>query len=819
MSKVTLNTVKYYDPADIYSFEVDNRPLYDISGNVDLINTAIANLGFYQEVMANPETEPAGGFSALSCVLYGQNGLLFPIDISQPATSIDYAKFPIYLVIEVMGSSKYKCLAFSSAFSLPGLFNKFLPDSIGKAIKVGPGGSLVDEIYFDLYYSDYNYQQLTVGKVLTPTTIAFGGNQVSVLGDNRFLAKNRDDISTGTITKIIQNDVNSTIFKSILTNTSQSSYTFSEFVNQVAAPIGGTPGRTPVYFTSLPLTNTNGVFNTNFLDSVLNEVHFASPSVSAATQLDQKYKTAGINVGSLLGFAQSFLLHAKPLSANLSELSQELSTSLHFDSSVNTGLTTLFDSTLVDFGISAANFPSILRTAASSASGVSLGQFKSEGIGGFLYHLTNNSPADVVYNDVDTQFPMAGLRNGSITVLSSQSSTTGNSALALLSNGPILLDSATGVYCVSPGSEPSSLTNKYYVDKMVTAAANSANSRIPLVGNNSDNAITGSLYWDLTSNEDPSTIFQFNTLVTATVKTAYPIEVKTLATTDFQVVRALTPSSGEDTDLTNRLFVQNKIDAAIGSAIGTNFVSRIAPDTIVAAKTFSDTAQIITNSATPLVLNAPIGLDTVEVASTADVIKFSPAIGGAKVKLETSATEVTDSDTTLVTKKYMLDTVDEIASGKVGEAIYGIWHVGNRTTTISTVSALSGWGHATRGITPDQASSNFLLTFDIVEGGALQYKLNTPAVFTVNVSDARIAGVGQSFPGGIYRTQTVIATNSGGIFQIIARNIHQDDTDGNSINSLVGASCSAIVVLNKDDILYIASEQADTVSASLARIR
>jgi hypothetical protein len=354
---------------------------------------------------------------------------------------------------------------------------------------------------------------------------------------------------------------------------------------------------------------------------------------------------------------------------------------------------------------------------------------------------------------------------------------------------------------------------------MVTAAANSANSRIPLAGNNSDNAITGSLYWDLTSNEDPSTILQFNTLVTATVKTAYPIEVKTLATTDFQVVRALTPSSGEDTDLTNRLFVQNKIDAAIQSAIGTNFVSRTSPDKIEAPKTFSDTAQIITNSATPLVLNVPSGLNTIEVASTADVIRFSPAVDKAKVKLETSATELTDSDTTLVTKKYMLDTIDEITSGKVGEAIYGIWYAGNRTTTISTVQALNGWGHATRGITPDQASSNFLFAFDIVEDGALQYKLDTAGVFTVNVSDARISGLGPSFPGGIYRTQTVIATNSGGTFQIIARNIHQDDTDGNSINSFVGSSCSAIVVLNKNDILYIASEQADTVSASLARIR
>jgi hypothetical protein len=819
MSKVTLNTVKYYDPADIYSFEVDNRPLYDISGNVDLINTAIANLGFYQEVIANPETEPAGGFSALSCVLYGQNGLLFPIDISQPATSIDYTKFPIYLVIEALGNSTYKCLAFAAAFSIPGLFNKFLPDSIGKAIKVGPGGSLVDEIYFDLYYSDYNYQQLTVGKVLTPTTIAFGGNQVSVLGDNRFLAKNRDDISTGTITKIIQNDVNSTIFKSILTNTAQSSYPFSEFVNQVSAPIGGTPGRTPVYFTSLPLTNTDGVFNTAFLDSVLNEVHFSSPSISAATQLDQKYKTTGVNVGSLLGFSQSFLLHSKALSSNLSEISQEISTSLHFDSSVNTGIVTSFDSSLVDFGTVATTFSNILRTAATSASGAVFGPLKSEGIGGFLYHLTNNSPADVVYNDTDAQFPMASLQNGSVTVLSSQATSTGNTALALLSNGPIILDSTVGVYCISPGSNPASLTNKFYVDKMVTAAANSANSRIPLVGNNSDNAITGSLYWDLTSNEDPSTVAQFNTLVTATVKSAYPVELKTLATSDFQVLRAATPSTGENTDLTNRLFVQNKIDAAIGSAIGTNFVSRTAPDTIVASKTFSDTAQIITSGATPLILNAPTGLDSINVSSTANIIAFSPAIGGAKVKLESSATESTDSDTTLVTKKYMLDTVDAIASGKVGEAIYGVWHSGNRTTTISTVSALNGWGHATRGITPDQASANFLLTFDIVEGGALQYKLTTPGIFTVNVSDARIAGVGPSFPGGIYRTQTVIATNSGGTFQVIARNIHQDDTDGSSINSLVGSSCSAIVVLNQNDILYIASEQADNVSASLARIR
>lgn len=816
MSKVTLNTVKYYDPADIYSYEVDNRPLYDISSNVELVNTALSHIGCYHEVYANPETEPAGGFSPLTCVLYGQNGSLFPIDIAQPITTIDYAKYPIYLVIEKLASSQYKCISFSAAFSLPGLFNKFLPDSIGRAVKVGPGGSLVDEIYFDLYYSDYAYQNIVVGKVLTPTIISFGGNQVSVLGDNRFLAKNRDDNTTGLITRIVQNDINSTAFKSVLVNSSLSAYPFSEFINQTSVPVGSQPGKTPVYFTSLPLSTNNGVFNTDNLASVLNEVHFASPSISADSHTDPKYRTTGINVASLLEFAESFLIHAKPLSSNLQEVNQQLSTSLHFDTTDNVGLTTLFDTRLVTFSTTVSGLTTSLLSNAATASGSEFGAFKSEANGGFLFHVTNNIASDVTLTDETNTFPISSLRNGTALVLYNQGNVTGSAALVLGANGPVVLESPVGIVCANPGSYDHSLTNRAYVNTMVNAAANTAKTRIPLSGSTADEPITGSLYYDLKGSDNPSTVLEWDTLVTAEIKSANPVELKTLATSDYQVFRAETPATGDAKDLTNRSFVQAKIDAALTNAIGTNFVSRTAADTIEASKTFDSTSQIITNALNPVVFHVADPDSAVELSTDSKIVQFVPLAG--TVKIETSATTDLDSDTTLVTKKYMLDKIEDIAAGKVGEMIYGIWHTANKQTT-TNVNEYKDWAYGTRGITPDQASLNFNTYFTVVEDGALMYTGNDEAVFTVNISDARVTGVGPSFPGAIFRTQSVIAVKSGSTVTTIARNVHQDDTDGGSIWSLVGSSCSAIVALKKNDVLYMLSEIPEVVSASLARIR
>lgn len=816
MSKVTLTPVKYFDVADIYAAPVDNRPLYDISNNVELINSAIANLGCYHEVFANPETEPAGGFSNLTCVLYGQNGFIFPIDISQPVTTIDYSKYPIYLVIEKLEASKYKCISFSAALSLPGMFNKFLPDSIGRAVKLGPGGSLVDEIYFDLYYSDYNYQNILVGKVLTPNTIAFGGNQVSVLGDNRFLAKNRDDDTTGLTTRIIQNDINSTVLKSVLVNSSVSSYPFSEYVNQTSTSVGMQPGKTPVYFTSLPLTNTSGIFNVTQLESVLNEVHFASPLISAETHTDPKYRTTGINVSSLLSFAESFLLHAKPLSDNLQEVNQQLSTTLHFNASTNKGLSTLFDTSLVNFGLTSSGLTTALLAGSSDASGVQLAAFKTEANGGFLFHATNNISSDVALTDDDTTFPISALRNGTALVLYNQSTVPGSAALLLGSNGPVILDSPTGVFCPNPGTFDYSVANVAYVTSMVKAATNTATTKIPLSGSSPDEPITGSLYIDIKGSERPSTVLELDTLVSAEIKSANPVEIKTLATSDFQVLRAETPSTGDNKDVANRAYVQAKIDSAVTNAIGTNFISRIAPDTIEATKTFSPTAQIITSGITPIVLNVPTPGGTAEIESSANIVRFVPLAD--HVKLESSATTDLDSDDTLVTKKYMLDKIENIATNKVGEIIYGIWHTANKLTT-ATVTEFNGWAYATRGITPDQSSVNFNTYFTLVENGALLYTGDEEAIFTVHVADARINSVGPALPGNAFRTQTAIAVKTNGVVNMIARNIHQDDTDDRSIWSLVGASCSAVVVLNKDDILYIMSELPEVVSASLVRVR
>ena len=819
MTKITLKPVQYYDIADIYEASVDNRPLIDISTNINTINTAISDLGFYQEVYANPDTEPAGGFSPLTCVFLGQNSRIYPIDISQSVVSIDYSKYPIYLVLASLGLSLYKCLAFSASFNFQTLFNKFLPDSVGSAIKVGPGGSLVDEIYFDLYYSDYNYQNIIVGKVLTPTTISFGGNQVSVVGDNRFLSKNRDDSTTGLITRYIQNDVNSTAFKSILVNTDNSGYPFTEYVNYIATPYGIDAERTPIYFTSAPLNVANGAFTTPNVEALLNEIHFAAPSISADTLTDIKYRSAGINVGSLLNFSETYLLHSQKLSANLEELTQSISTSLIFDSSASTtGLTAQFTSLLANFGTTAAGLTSTLVSASNTASGISFGSY-STGSGSILCHVTNNTPSNTVFTEDTNFFDMSSLLTGNALLVYNKGVA---GSLILGASGPILLSSSVGAFYSNSPTKGFELANKQYVDMVGLSAANTAATRIPLAGALSDAPVTGGLYFDIKSNTDPNTVLQFDTLLRTDVRSTYPIEFKTLDNSGYQTLRADTPTTGVDNDVINRTFLATALDNLITNAIGSRYVRKDQQDTISAIKTFDTAGQIITQSSNPIVLNKQTGNNFVTIQTNATALCFTGLLGVDTAKLRSAQTVLSDDDATLTTKKFV---VDQINLAKPMGSIFSIW--GNAAPGPKTyLTGYVGWSYGTRGIYGEQSSTSFPSYFELVEDGALHYRGSETILLTVSLSCTSV----QNILAGALSIAVVVRTGStlkvvghavnGSYTETVNSTGHSQQGNTTTYTQTINypnASYNGLVLLNQDDILYPVVSGCNSLSFSVIK--
>ncbi len=832
MSKLTLNTVAYYDVNDIYEASVDNRPLYDISSNVDLLNTAIANLGFYQEVYANPDTEPAGGFSPLTCVWLGQNGRIYPIDISQSITVIDYTKYSIYLIIESLGSSKYKCLGFSASYSIQSLFNKFLPDSIGKAIKVGPGGTLVDEIYFDLYYANYGYQNVVVGKVLAPTMISFGGNQVSVLGDNRFLARNKDDSTTGLITRYIQNEDNSTAFKTELINTSNSQYPFTEFINYLYSPYGTAPERTPIYFTSTALTISGNSFTIANLDSVLNEVHFSSPSISADSLTDSKYRTSGVNIGTMLNYASNYLIHGKQLSTNLSESNQVINTSLTFDASnLSSGLCAQFSSAYANFGLTPDSMVSaVLSASSTTASGVVLGPYQS-GSGSIICNLTNNISTDTEFGDSNANyFDMASTVSGNALLIYNKGV---SGSVILGGTGPVILSSTTGAYYKNTPTKNFELANKGYVDSVGLSAANTANTRIPLAGTTSDAPATGGIYFDLKSNgTDPNTVLTFDTLLRTDVRSGYPVEFKTLNNSGYQILRGDTPQTGNNNDLITRSFLATALNNLITNAIGSRFVRTDAEDTITASKTFSDSSQIITQSATPLSLRKETGTDEIIIETDSTAVCFTGLNGLDTAKVRSSQTVITDDDATLTTKKFVMD---QIEAAKPMGSLFSIWETEAPGAT-TYLSNYLGWAYGTRGKYGEQKSDSFSEWFEIVEDGALLYKGTETILLNINMSAVNskqknnTVGFNSSarkdslqisvlVKTGATVKQLLHATNGSYTETYTQHHGGKNDRDEEKTRTVYTGSsiCSGLVMLRANDILYLLAKGAETVSLSLIK--
>ena len=895
MTKITLNPVNYYDINDVYSYEVDNRPLYDISSNIDIINNATALLGFYQELQANPDTEPANGFPNYVCAYVGANGLLYPIDISQSILVLDYATVPIYLIIKSLGSSKYSCISFSASLTINSLFNKFMAGAIGHGLKVGPGGALVDEVYFDLYYSVYGYQNIFVGKILTPTTISFGGNQVNILSDNTFLSKDMDDSTIGLITKYINNATSATALKNVLVNSASTQYPFIEYINQIGTTAIGFPASSlPVYFTSVPLqTNPDGSFVLSTVENVLNEIHFASPNVSGNSVTDSRFGTAGVNISTLFGFSQNYLLHSQTLSHSLSEISQNISTSLLFTSataSSTNGLFIQFDSVSNSFGLDStafSNIPTAITAGmTTTANGIAFDTFKTSGLGAFVGYLSNSNLSTSTYSDSTTGGPAISALVGSNALALVCKSSAGN-ALISLDTDYLLLNTSVGTYYSKTASLAYEITNKGYVDAAVNAAINTAKSMVPLIGNSNTNPITGSLYLDLTSSSnitgDSSTVLQFNTMLVTAINSSNPVSFRTSDASAFQVVRGFTPFDNDiitlptADDFATRNYLQSSdpggfvtflttaLPSTAGLYLALGTLGSGSTQTVYGDKTFIGTTSF--QGTTLATLDSGAGSDTpcTIVCSNISTLTFNGSVNfrlqyATGVTIASPTTSGPDPDQySLIPRKYLDDNLSLMVNTLLGPGICGTWPWSKqiRTLGLPTGGTASGsgtisldgylWNFAVSSVAAEDGFSDSVdlttgqgpfwtyfsaatdgsLIFNGIQDPAATYDPANPLAHTVGsrfvicVSDGRETAIGDAYHGGIFRTETCIGIKRHGTSDITvyARNIHQDDTDGNSINTLVGSSCSTSVKLEPGDQVYLLSQDAEFGSGSIARLR
>ena len=517
MSEITLNTVRLYTTDDPYEVNTDNRPLVDIMSNVDLINNSLGNFGFYIEALADPANTPVGGFTLNTCACIMNNGLLEPIDITLSAAEVDYQNYPLVLVVDYNPTTAlYGCLTFSASYSINSKFPPFLTTSIGNPVMVGLGGVLVDSYFFNQFYSGSAYQNLVVGRISSVSTMTFGGNQVSVLGDNYFVAKNRDDSTTG-LTTVTRNDATSNVvFKSVSVDTVGCPYVFAEFQNAYIPQNFLTQLATPVFFTnnSINYNQSSGTFLDTNLNSKLNEIHFAAPTLSPSNAQDSIYNSAGINIASLTTFTDQFLLHSAAYSNALTETSQTISSTLQFAFQPVPVDTTQTQTVL------AAQFPSITRsigtginqntgipnallpTTDTSISGVTFDNYQGVGsyIGTILDNPTGITRPTALQDESlaqSTNFSTVNMSDlaGSCTLLINANSddTTVLSNIVVSANGYVVLSGDYGVHYSPLATIDSEIANKAYVDSQVATVTNASTQVVPLTGTSATAPISGML--------------------------------------------------------------------------------------------------------------------------------------------------------------------------------------------------------------------------------------------------------------------------------------------------------------------------------------
>jgi hypothetical protein len=708
MSTLSLLPVRYYNETDIYDVSVDNRPLYDIVSNLQLLNNQLGNLGFYIEAKANPETEPVGGFTKNTCACIRENSLLFPVDITKPVSEIDYSKFPIVLVVDKDSKTNiYKCLSFSILYKVNDKLQAFLKTSVGNTLKVGFGGVLTDYFYYNQYCGGKGYQDITVGKILSTTEITFGGNQVGVLSDNNFLQKNYDDSTSGLVTVVRDNKESAIVLKTININTVNSPYVFAEYQSSHKPQFATSQSAVPVFFTNndLVYNQVTGEFLDLDLDSKLNELHFKSPIISSSSNQDKIYQSAGVTVGSLFDFAKNNLVHTASFSEAIPELEQSISTSLNFKfSTANT-------QTLV------AQFPSVTRSIGNSVnqttgitsaliptlgvnpiSGITFGDYSDYGLGVYLGLVQDTSVGVTRPTETDeralaeaTKFKtvtLTDLSNSSTLLLHAKSGSELLSNLALSADGYVILSGSHGVHVLKQPVLDSEVCNKKYTDSLFASISDSTVQKVSLSGTSEGNAIAGIFEFNVTTLTDSSTVLKFNTLGHTDIYSSSPIRfIDSTDAPQLQVLKIYTTSAhfsddGWDAlDAVNKGYLKTYVDGAIISSAITPMVTvggTVLQD-ITGPKSFTNFLTLADSSHNGRVLS----IDTVAVNAIIDTSsKYINFVDTADflllgdetvptIKLRTGGTTQSDDIHTVTSKGYVDDLVANVRSNN--QDIWGSW--------------------------------------------------------------------------------------------------------------------------------------------------
>ena len=700
---ITLKPIKIYQEQEPYDVDVDNRPLLDIRDNLSSIAGILEAAGNYAEIAADPSSEPANGFSPFTCACVYSNSLLIPINIATPVSSLDYSAFPIVLVLNYMADiKKYACMYFSAGIKLSDKFASFTPGAEGRLLCVGPGGELVDQMYYDLAHASKGYQSLYVGKILTSNSISFGGNQVSILGSNFYLGKNRNDTTSGIVTVQRSNSDSNVIFRGININDTGTAYNFAEYVNSSSSASSLSNSPIPVYFASSQLSynQATATFTSPNLETYLNEVHFNTPSINSLSGSTQTYLTSGVNVRGLLDFNATNVVHSSTYSNTSGELSQVLSTKLIFTnrtptvlnpSDIPMGLSIPYK--VKSIGTSIFNNQPNNINPVEDTTGITFGDYF--GTGGAYFGAVQDDSAAAVgrpdsVTDQATQTVAGAITSNIITdysdsftlVLSARSGVTAAN-IAINTDGYLSLASGKGILTNSLTPKlDSELTSKRYLDSQIAKVAASDANKVPITGTIENASISDALVFDLTdpikSPSNDTNVLTFKGV--NWVEIASYQKVKFLdapGSTTLQYVYANTssgtiPVDGERFQLVNKEFLAAYVATSLTTT--TPFVTAgdvgalASPQSIYGLKTLKSTLSSIVDDGDDCLSLASLGSGTGGVPVTFAVSGSGVnvgrlTIGSTQPVVLSRSTADADPDGALVTKDYVVGKVDAVGPG------------------------------------------------------------------------------------------------------------------------------------------------------------
>jgi hypothetical protein len=476
-------------------------------------------------------------------------------------------------------------------------------------------------------------------------------------------------------------------------------------------------------------------------------------------------------------------------------------------------------------------------------SGVSFGNFKPDSLtpslgGGWLGFMTYGTAAPGLI--VDPNGP-SNLNGANAVVLyakkASGNTSLGSAVLHLVSDGYVTLGAPDGVFYSNVPKLNYEITNKVYVDSSIKTLADAALLKVPLAGTTTDAPITGTLVFNTTSSAAPNVVLSFNTLTSSEIHSNTRFEFRDAASA-LQIVCGRTPIDSSAPDFSADAFttwqhVENKVNSVTAGSL-TSYVDKTTHQTITSIKTFAEKntgshdGGIIIGPTSSLQIQTPDLVDplrrilTVPNNTTYFEVK---TLDQTSVKIISSDTLPADPDGTLVTKGYLSGAIANQINASFDEsAVYGIWVNHPVSSTTTAFAGFSKWMCLTQGSMPE-SSTNFITNFTGMgtSDGIVYTGTGTSpksGLFLVTSTDSRTTNKGPDIGGITFRAQnTILVKRAGGAIVQYAYNIHQDDTDGNSVNSYVAASCSSTVVLHPGDTLGVLSEwcQAGSVSVTLLR--